>query len=83
MTKHPRIELDASRLLGFKQSKEARAGRLAGHQAKVCGISAPEPSTWVELLLGFLMLGFFALRGHLQKKKTQPDPAPLSPKQVH
>ena len=78
MIKHPRIELDASKLLGFKQMKGALPGHLTGQQAKACAV-APEPSTWVELLLGLLTLGIFALRSHFQKKKVQPRAIAGSP----
>ena len=80
MIEHPRIKLDASKLLGFKQIKGALPGHFAGQQAKVCPvIPTPEPSTWWELLLGLLMLGFFAVRSHYQKKKGRPDVIAGSP----
>ena len=72
MTGHPRIQLDASRLLGFKQVKGVRPGRFAGQQAETGPVAeTPEPSTWAQLLLGLLVLGFFAWRGRYQKKKAQ------------
>jgi len=78
MDKQPRIELDASKLLGFKQIKGAGAGNLTGQQAKV-GASVPEPSTWMELLMGLLFLGFLSLRGFYQKKKSQAGAIQNSP----
>ena len=80
MIKGPRIELDASKLLGFKQMKRVLPGNLTGQQAKV-GVAppTPEPSAYVQLLLGFLVLGFFILRSHYQKKKTQPGAITDSP----
>ena len=72
MIEYPRIQLDPSKLLGFKQVRGARPGRLAGQQAKTGQVSpTPEPSTWAQLILGLLVLGFFAWRGRYQKKKTQ------------
>jgi hypothetical protein len=61
--------LDASKLLGFKQMKRAQAGNFTGQQAKVGAV--PEPSTWMELLMGLLFVGFLTLRGYWQKKKAR------------
>lgn len=77
MNKEPTIKLDPSKLLGFKQMKSASPGNFTGQQAKV-GAVVPEPSTWMELLMGALFFGFLALRGYYQKKKGQAGAIPAS-----
>jgi hypothetical protein len=78
MNKEPTIKLDPSKLLGFKQMKRASPGNFTSQQAKV-GISVPEPSTWMELLMGALFFGFLTLRGYYQRKKSQAGAIAASP----
>jgi hypothetical protein len=72
----PRIQLDPSRLLGFSQVSGARPGKITGPQAKVGVVVVPEPSTYLEFLVGILFLVFFSLRGRFRTKTAQPAPAP-------
>ncbi len=69
-----RIELDSSRLLGFKQAHTAGSGKLSGPRAKVGAIIpvAPEPSSYAMLAAGLLcFLGFYLFRRARTRRAAQ------------
>ena len=72
MNTTPRIQLDPSRLLGFKQIRGTRPGKLAGPRAMVGNIvpAVPEPSSYAALLASVLLLGGFYLYKRLRLKKS-------------
>ena len=71
MESSPRIRLDSTRLLGFQQVKGARPGSITGPRAMVGAVTpvTPEPSTYVELVVGIVTLGLFLLYKRHQARK--------------
>jgi hypothetical protein len=75
-----RIELDPSKLLGFRQGSLDRAGRLTRQPARVGSIIVtPEPSTWAQIALAALIFGLVFLRRSFRAKKSGLNPAAALP----